>query len=352
MAKYQKLADLIRKSIIEGEYNEGDRIETENELADKYHISRQTVRQAIKLLETDGLLTRVRGSGTYVESRKNKNTPTMTVGVITTYITEYIFPSILRGIEEVLSENKYIPSIGATGNRVETERKILLNIIEKPVDGLIIEGTKTSLPNPNISLYHKIRKMGIPFVFINGYYPELENSVYVKTNDFQAGLDIVRHLVQKGHREIAGIFKSDDMQGHQRYAGYVQGILEAELDFHDNQVFWFTTESRDLMFNNSANKILFDQLKKYSAVVCYNDELAIRLINAIRLNGLSIPGDIAIASFDNSHYSGLASVPITSVDHPKEELGRTAARKLLNMINGKPETSLTMPWEVIIKEST
>jgi len=45
-------------------------------------------------------------------------------------------------------------------------------------------------------------------------------------------------------------------------------------------------------------------------------------------------------------------VPITSMDHPKEQLGHIAAQKLLNMINGQPEMSLVMPWDIVVKQSS
>ena len=135
------------------------------------------------------------------------------VGVIATYISEYIFPSILRGIEGQLSEEGFFPMLSATMNRVDNERRILKDCMEKQLDGLIVEGTKTALPNPNLPLYEKLRDMGIPVVFFNSYYPALRDCVSVTMDDCQGGFDAVEYLVSKGHRKIGGIFKNDDMQG-------------------------------------------------------------------------------------------------------------------------------------------
>lgn len=74
-------------------------------------------------------------------------------------------------------------SLGVTQNRVETEAQLLRSFIESGVDGLIVEGTKTALPNPNIELYNKLQNMGVPCVFFNGFYQELPGSVYVVTDD-------------------------------------------------------------------------------------------------------------------------------------------------------------------------
>jgi GntR family transcriptional regulator of arabinose operon len=62
--------------------------------------------------------------------------------VVTTYISEYIFPDILRGIEQVLAQSGYTPFISATYNRVDNERDILNMLLTKPIDGIIIEGRK------------------------------------------------------------------------------------------------------------------------------------------------------------------------------------------------------------------
>ena len=156
LPKYAILANAIREQIASGAFQAGDRLASENELSEKYGFSRQTVRQALGTLEREGILVRRRGSGTYIARGISSSAKSGTIGVITTYISDYIFPVITRGIEEVLSAHGYRLTLGVTKNRVETERQILQSMLENGVDGLIVEGTKTALPNPNISLYQKL----------------------------------------------------------------------------------------------------------------------------------------------------------------------------------------------------
>lgn len=91
---------------------------------------------------------------------------TMTIGVLSSYISNYIFPSIIRGIEQELSSHGYSMRLAATENRVDNESTLLHRYLDNPVDGLIVEGTKTTLPNPNIALYHKLSRQGTPLVFL------------------------------------------------------------------------------------------------------------------------------------------------------------------------------------------
>ena len=80
-----------------------------------------------------------------------------------------------------------------------------MQILESGVDGIIIEGTKSALPNRNEDLFKNIKKHGIPLVFINGFYSGFNNS-YVVMNDVEAGGMITEELINKGHIEIGGIF--------------------------------------------------------------------------------------------------------------------------------------------------
>lgn len=351
-AKYVQLFDKLKEDILQGVYQDGQRLPGENEMADGFGISRQTVRQALALLEQEGYIQRRQGSGTYVHKVEPKRRRTWTVGVIATYISEYIFPSILRGIEGELSEQGFFPMLSATANRVDNERRILEEYMDKQIDGLIVEGTKSALPNPNLPLYEKLREMGIPVVFFNGYYPALRDCVSVTMNDRQGGFDAVEYLVAKGHRNIGGIFKNDDMQGLGRYDGYARALLKNGLTFQDQWVTWFNSESRENLLTDEYGVTRFlEKLSQCTAVVCYNDEVAVKLERAFATHGIKVPEDKAIISFDNSPLGELAAAGLTSFDHLKESLGASAARKLISMMDGREEQSLVLDWNLVERVS-
>ena len=69
-------------------------------------------------------------------------------------------------------------------------------------------------------------KHGIPVLFLNGYYKDLADFPYVVTDDRQGGYDATKTLIRKGHTKIAGIFKYDDRQGHDRYLGYASALID------------------------------------------------------------------------------------------------------------------------------
>ena len=313
-----------------------------------YACSRQTVRQALGILAAEGLTERVRGSGTYVKRTQVQRVWLHNVAVVSTYISEYILPSMLAGIQQELSANGYTAMLFATNNRVDNERRILQELLQKPIDGLLIEGTKSALPNPNLDLYRKFKQQGIPVLFLNAYYQDLEDIPYVVTDDRQGGYDATDYLIRKGHKKIAGIFKTDDRQGHERYLGYASALIEHGIELMDDHVLWFTTSTRVDMVNQYGLSVVED----CTAVVCYNDEVAVPLLNLLLHAGRAVPGDVAMISFDNSTMADLAAVRITSLDHPKQQLGIEAVKRLLKMIDGQPQTPLVMPWGFTVKDST
>ncbi len=352
--KYQLVASTLRREIADGIFAEGSLLTTEEELKRRFQVSRQTVRQAIALLEDDGLVVRRRGSGTYVKHGPRRHGETLTVGVVTTYITDYIFPSIVRGIEHVLSANGCMMNLSATYNRADHERMLLQRALEHGVDGLIIEGTKTALPNPNMALYRALKEKNIPFVFINGGYPQLSDCVQVVMDDHAGGELAARTLLDRGFTRIGGIFKRDDRQGHERFRGVCDGLAQSGKSLPDDQVCWFGTESRGTLFQEEDTCRLMEEIaggKGPEAIVCYNDEVALGLCAALRERGCKVPRDVSIISFDNSAFAGLAHPALTTLNHPKDDFGALAAQKLLHMIAGEREESAVLPWSLVERES-
>lgn len=93
-------------------------------------------------------------------------------------------------------------------------------------------------------------------------------------------------------------------------------------------------------------------LDEVDSFVCYNDELANFLVGQVQKRGLRIPDDVAVVSFDNSYYSEIAAVPLTSLSHGSENAGRTAAEILIKQLNGKYCQSVQIPWVLVERESS
>lgn len=349
--KYMALYEWIKERIEDQTFQNGDKLISENTLCEKFEISRQTVRHAIGRLEQEGLVERRRGSGTYIRTdRLEIKDPTMTIGIISTYLDDYIFPSIINGIESVLTKNDYSISLGLTRDKVENERNLLNSLLQKGIDGLIVEGTKSALPNPNIEIYKEFYKKGIPVIFINGYYAELHPN-YVVVDDVFGGRMATDYLISCGHKTITGIFKYDDMQGHRRYRGFQDSMYNAGKIICEEKLMWFATDDSKI-FDEAYEAETLKKLEGVTAVVCYNDEIAVKLIKLLESHFISVPEDISVISFENSNLATMSHMGITTVAHPGKVLGEMAAQELLKTIKKeKNKSEQRMKPQLIVRES-
>jgi GntR family transcriptional regulator of arabinose operon len=284
----------------------------------------------------------MRGSGTFVaEKHEGTNLEPVqikgSIGVISTYFSDYIFPHIVTGIESVLNQSGCTMQLAITHDQVSEERQALEAMLANGVQGLIIEPSKSALPNPNTELYAKMRQMNLPVMFFNARYP-WSDCPFAAMDDEAAGRIATNHLFDSGHKHIAGIFALDDLQGHLRYKGYMQSSMAHGVTDCEKNVYWFATSERSEMFHYARDRLL-ELIDGNTAVVCYNDKLAIRLLKLLRENGISVPDDISVVSIDDSRYASICEVPLTSVHHPHKKLGEAAAEMILDMIKNSKTTA-------------
>lgn len=330
-AKYMELVYWVKEKLRQNELKAGDKLYSEHELSRRFQMSRQTVRHGISVLERENIVERRQGSGTFIRNgTETKRERHRNVAVVTTYVDSYIFPNIIQGIENVTSKEGYNAQISFTKNSHQKEAEVLKNILDKDnIDGIIIETTKSALPNPNRKLYDEIIRRKLPILFLNCYYPRL-HIPHVSMNDTEVGRMAVNYLIESGHRQIAGIFKSDDYQGYLRYTGYMMGFAEHGIKVADEHILWLDTEDQRHMEDNTSR--ILRRLQNCTGCVCYNDELAFAIVDICIKNGIQIPEQLSIVSIDDSNLAGLCEVPLTSVGYSFMEIGRTIAENLLRMI--------------------
>ena len=162
---------------------------------------------------------------------------------------------------------------------------------------------------------------------------------------------LTKYLIGLGHREIIGVFKSDDTQGQNRHKGYVKALSEAGIMYDPENVIWFYTEDSAVHPYVSLQNMIKSG-KKVDAVVAYNDQVAMHMIKAIRELGLSVPKDISVTGYDNSQMATSTGLRLTTIVHPQEELGIMAAKMLLKMIRGEEvEKKVVIEPDIIIGNS-
>lgn len=255
--------------------------------------------------------------------------------MITTYISDYIFPRLIQGMDRVLTEQGYSIILKNTGNSRQKEAQCLEDILNKDVDGLIIEPSKSQILCRNTPLYEQLDRMGIPYVFIQGSYPQMKNKPTILLDDAKGAYLLTKYLIDTGHRQIAGVFKADDSQGAERHKGYVKALQEAGMPYQPELVVWFHTEDRKVKPAVMVQMMLEAELP-IDAVVCYNDQIAVEVIRMLERIGKKVPEDLSVTGYDDSMIARTGPVELTTVSHPQEKLGEMAAELLLELLHGIP----------------
>lgn len=353
-AKYQKLKEYLKEEILLGRIKPGEKIPSENMLAGRFSLSRHTVRKAISMLVYEGYLYTEHGRGTFCCGRSGRGGNSKNIGVITTYISEYIFPGVIQGIDNVLSGKGYSIVLKNTNNDTEKEMICLEDILSKNIEGLIVEPTKSALFSGNLKYYEALDRLNIPYVFIHGYYERLGDKPQVALDDAAGMYSVVDYLAKLGHKHIAGIFKADDIQGLNRHKGYTRALADNGIPYDPDYVIWFHTEDKNIKPFDVIRGML-EKKNKLDAIACYNDEIAYKVFQLLQEIGVNVPEDISITGFDDSFLSINCPVKLTSVVHPKEKLGEIAAALLLDIIEGNkggrnPVKHVIVP-ELVIRDS-
>lgn len=352
--KYFHLKEDIKTKILRREWTAGAKIPSENELAAQYRISRQTVRRAIAELTEEGLLFAEHGRGTFVSERMVHMGSSKNIAVVTTYLSDYIFPRVIQGIEKVLTANGYSILLKTTRNSRAAEARCIEELLGKDIDGLIIEPSKTQISCRHTSLYDQMDEYGIPYVFIQGYFEQMKKKPHVLMDDVQGGYLITKYLISLEHKNIFGIFKADDMQGQARHKGYVRALQEAGMLYDTEKVIWFYTEDREVKPREAVSGAVLSEAPM-DAVVCYNDQIAVEVIRTLREFGKKVPRDVSVTGFDNSLLAKNNHIPITTISHPQEKLGMMAAELLLRLIRREElsadDVHIRVAPEIVERES-
>lgn len=333
--KYFTLMEELKEEIISGRIQPGEKLPSENQFTVQYSLSRHTVRKALSLLEQEGYIEACHGKGTFCSEKMRHMKKSRNIAVVTTYISDYIFPRLIQGMDNVLSEQGYSIILKNTGNSRQKEAKCLEELLQKDIDGLIIEPSKSQLSCRHPGLYENLEKYQIPYIFIQGIYTEMKDKPHILMDDTRGGYLVTKYLLEQGHRRITGFFKADDIQGIQRHKGYVRALQEAGIPYDPDLVVWFHTEDR----RSKPSMMVKEMVKTGSlphGIVCYNDQIAVQVIESLEDCGLQVPKDISVTGYDNSLYAQRGT-GITTIAHPQERLGEMAAELILEKINGVSE---------------
>ncbi len=344
----RQLLTILTKEIAQGTHIPGERFPSERDIAERYGLSRASVREAVAQMIAGGLLVRTNGRGTFVVDRP-AGAPNMSPGCrhLGFWIDERVFHFAEVGYNQILSG--FAEVCRSTGCEldfypVSEESKIDLEQVSGPghLAGSVIVGGLSR------GWIDRLNTLGKPVILVDLLNSTDGVSVSI---DYATGTQCaIDYLVGLGHRDIGFI----GFPNSEKYILYWQSLAAHRLQYRPQYVEFF--DSSDLRPGMLAGYRAMQQLiargeQRPTAVLITNDFAALGAMEALAVGHISVPGDISIVGYDNL---GQGSSALTTIRSDLMDVGRRAAKSLLQWIETgqAPEQRTTVPVELIVRGST
>jgi len=259
-------------------------------------------------------------------ARSLKTNRSQVLGIIVSNIDDPYFSEILQGIEEIAQGNHYSLFIAASQRDPDRESAIVQAMRQHRVDGIIICSTAFSNERSQ-----QLSKYEIPIVMINNQAAE-EYRYSIYHDDVDGSRQVTRHLIELGHRKIAYLGNSSSGRTTKdRLAGFRYEMQSAGLALPNEYIYEMSGSEPEK--GRPAAEHFLSLSDRPTAIVCFNDMLAIGVLKALQQLGVRVPEDISTTGFDNIVFSNYTNPPLTTFDQPKRFIGQKAAELALSLLN-------------------
>jgi LacI family transcriptional regulator len=256
------------------------------------------------------------------------------------------FPCVIQGITETCTNRGYFLMLSMVTQ--EREHDFYERVLRgHHVDGLIM--LSSDIDDPILPL---LIRDETPLVLV-GRHPYLHDVTSADVDNRDGAAQAVRHLIELGHQRIATITGPLDMAvAMDRRDGYKQALAEGAIPIRPEMIVEgdFTQPG-----GYRAMQALLSLPERPTAVFVASDPMAAGALRAIHEQGLRIPEDVAVASFDDIPLATIVSPPLTTVHQPVYELGAAAVDLLLGRLERPNEDApnrVRMPTHLVIRQST
>ncbi len=269
---------------------------------------------------------------------------TRTIAILLPEIWRSYYSTLLDGLEEVASEKNYYILV-----RTKNYKEAALDLLRaNRVDGFIIRNTKD--PADNIDFVKKLDRQNFPFILIGNPIPGY-NFPSIKIDNIGGAREMAHHFAERNYKRILFISgPANNVDSNDRAYGFKLGLSEKGINFSS------VIHVEGDYSKKSGYEIAKNTLKenRVDAVFAANDRMALGVLIYAKENNIEVPGEIAIAGFDDAFFSEYLSPPLTTVKPPIYEMGTIAMENLILMIEGSVQRrpKIILPTQLIVRGSS
>lgn len=359
--KTERVSRELLKLIVEEEMQPGDMMPSEGKIAERFGVSKMTSKLALNDLMDKDIIYRVPRQGSFLkeiqmsrlkemleESEVSISAPLRNpcVALILPKVDLYT-GQIIKELSVLADERNYQLLVKVSDGDSDKENEILKEIsgISNVRGVFFFPGDKNVIGHELIN--YKMRHY--PIVMIDRVYRELQFDS-VSHDHYQGSKDIVRYLINKGHRRIGFVSYdiSEITSRDERYKGYIAAMMEANCHVQGEYVL-----IRDFDKEQQALNDYLDKNKDLTAIFCADDYLALRLYYAAVQLNIQIPSDLSVVGFTDNEILTDLNIPLTTVRQPVKALANKAFEILIGKIDGSEEDIRVdkIPTEIVERQS-
>ena len=271
------------------------------------------------------------------------------IGCVVTTLTDPFVGRVLEGIEELAREAGFALIVTTSQPDPERQMSAINTLSAYRVAGIIVLCSRVQP-----AYLAELMKLDAHIVLINSELSSQQSNLAknsIRIDDACAAKSAVSHLIELGHRRIAHLTVADGSASSQaRWAGYKQTLEEHGLEY--DPTLTIETESSEHGGAEATRKLL--GLKpRPTAIFCYEDQIAVGALAALRQAGLKVPHEISVVGIDDIAIAAWVSPPLTTVRQSTRKMGRMAMKMVLRQLEGKSALGdIVTPGELIIRESS
>ncbi len=328
---------------------------TIKDIAKKLNIHHSTVSRALRndssvKAETRELIKETAREMNYKPNffaQSLKNRFSKFIGVIVPEIKHDFFAKAISGIEDYAYERGYIIIICQSNEDPEREVMTTNALASYEIGGLLVSVSQNTRDGTHL---REILSQGIKLVMFDRVIDDIECSKVI-VDDYKGAFDATKHLIKMGRRRIAHIGGTKDLNiSQERFHGYKDALKEAKIKYDPELVFFGGFQEENGI---EGMQYLLGAVNPPDAVFCVNDPTAIGAYEVLKKRNYKIPDDVAVIGYSNSPMSNIISPSLTTVDQPAYELGREAAKLLIQeMEKGKSKATLKKLRVKLIKRDS
>ncbi len=285
-------------------------------------------------------------------ARSLKTKRSHVLGVIVNRISDPFYSEVLDGIQDVLFAAGYGLFLVATDHNPDREKVIVRAMTERRVDGLIVCSVFATRRFRAQFVAHST-----PVVVVhNRSHDKAPSSI--DHDDRFGSRELTRYLIELGHTRLAFVGNARaGRETEERLEGFREALRAARIELAPDNV--VQAAKGALAEAREAVQPLLERINPPTALVCFNDILAIGALQSLRALGRRGPEDCSVVGFDNIPLSALVTPALTTFDQPRYPLGEEAARMILRLLetpsgrraNGRPG-AVTLRGNILVRATT